>query len=297
VLLIVVYLLIGSLTASMLSLSEDTFTLNEYVERTIEYQQLYEVSELAVDAVKELLSNDDSDADYFGEPWSQNYTIPIENGFIEVVIVDQERYLNPNYLVEGDKIDQTYLKIFERLFDMLDIEYRFLDNLIDWIDKNSISNGGIEEYPRYKAKNGKLDTIEELWLIGGINKRIYNGKVDMYGYKPGLKDVLTTYSNGKVNVNTASKWVLMSLDDDIDETLAAGIITYRKKKPFKNLNDLNLVDGITGDIIHRISSVADIKSENFLAMLTVKLGDRTYKVYFLLERKNNKVKEKWRKIL
>jgi len=297
-LLIAVIILIGSLSASLTFISEDSFTLNEYVERTVEYQQIYEVSNLAVDAVREILASDSGDADYYGEMWTQNFTIPLENGSIQMVIIDQERFLNPNYLVDKNgAVNQEYKKVFTRLFEILNIDLRILDNIIDWIDRDDISSGGLEKYPDYPAKNDKMDSIEELKLIGGVSHQVFNGTITPSGFKPGLKNVLTVYSNGKVNVNTASKWVLMALDPDIDETLAAGIISYRKEKFFKNINDLNLVDGITGDIIHRISPFVDVKSENFLVELVIRLGERDYKIYFLMERKGKKITEKWRKIL
>ncbi|WP_457639345.1 type II secretion system minor pseudopilin GspK [Persephonella sp.] len=295
-LLVVVLILIGSLSASLTITSEDSFILNEYVERTIEYEELYQVSQMAVDAVKELLQSDDKTVDYIGEVWSQNFTVPADNLQLSMVIVDQERYLNPNYLVNGSTVQTKYLRIFEKLFEILGINQTVLYNIIDWIDKNDYSNGGAERYPDYPAKNEKLDSLEELKLIGGITEKVYSGTVTAQGFVPGLRSILSVYSNGKVNVNTASKWVLMSLDPDIDETLASGIIAYRKEHPFKNINDLNLVEGITGDIIHRISPVIDVKSENFLVELTVKSGDREYKIHFLLERKGNRIKEKWRKI-
>lgn len=296
-LLIVVLVLIGSIAATVTSVSEDSYLLDEYTSRTIEYEQIYMMADLALEAVKEIFKNDDPNVDYYGEYWSQHITVPIENGSVTVTIVDQERYLNPNYLVDKtDKINKKYLSIFQRLFFLLNINENILYNIIDWIDKNQFSNGGVEIYTDYPAKNGKIDTLEELRLINGIDQQIFNGIVENGEFKPGLRSLLSPYSDGKVNVNTASKWVLMSLDQDIDEALADAIIAYRKNRPFKNLNDLNLVDGVTGDIIHRISTVADVKSKNFIINMDIKLGDREYKLIFLVERNGKNIKEKWRKI-
>lgn len=296
-LLIVVLILIGSIAATVTSVSEDSYLLDEYTSRTIEYEQIYMMADLALEAVKEIFKNDDPKVDYYGEYWSQNITVPIENGMVTVTIVDQERFLNPNYLVDSrDRINSKYLNIFKRLFFLLNINESILYNIIDWIDKNQFSNGGVEVYTDYPAKNRKIDTLEELRLINGIDNQIFNGTVENGEFKPGLKSLLSPYSNGKVNVNTASKWVLMSLDQDIDSALADAIIAYRKNKPFKNLNDLNLVDGVTGDIIHRISTVADVKSKNFIINMDIKIGDRDYKLLFLVERNGKNINEKWRKI-
>ncbi len=296
-LLIVVLLLIGGITATVTSVSEDSYIFDEYVNRTVEYEQIYMMSDLAFEAVKEIFRNDDPKVDYIGEFWSQNISVPIENGKVTVTVVDQERYLNPNYLVNKQgKINEKYMRVFDRLFDLLDINKTVLYNIVDWIDKDDISSGGIEKYPDYQAKNSRLDSLDELLLIQGIDKTVFNGRVSPTGFIPGLRSVLSPYSNGKVNVNTAPKYVLMSLDPDIDENIANAIISYRKKKPFKNLNDLDLVDGITGDIIHRISTITDVKSNNFLINMDIKLGDRDYKVIFLVQRNGKKIIKKWRKV-
>ena len=296
-LLIVVLLLIGGITATVTSVSEDSYIFDEYVNRTVEYEQIYMMSDLAFEAVKEIFRNDDPKVDYIGEFWSQNISVPIENGKVTVTVVDQERYLNPNYLVNKQgKINEKYMRVFDRLFDLLDINKTVLYNIVDWIDKDDISSGGIEKYPDYQAKNNRLDSLDELLLIQGIDKTVFNGRVSPTGFIPGLRSVLSPYSNGKVNVNTAPKYVLMSLDPDIDENIANAIISYRKKKPFKNLNDLDLVDGITGDIIHRISTITDVKSNNFLVNMDIKLGDRDYKVIFLVQRNGKKIIKKWRKV-
>ncbi len=296
-LLIVILVLIGGIIATVTSLSEDSYLLDEYVNRTVEYEQIYMMSDLALEAVKEIFRNDNPKYDYLGEYWSQPITVPIENGTVNVTIIDQERYLNPNYLVnKKGKIDEKYLKVFQRLFFILNINENILYNIIDWIDKNNTSDGGVEIYQEYQAKNAPLDTLEELKLIKGVDNQIFNGYVEGGVFKPGLRSVLSPYSDGKVNVNTASKWVLMSLDPDIDETLASSIISFRKNKPFKTLNDLNLVDGITGDIIHRISPIADVKSNNFLIKMDIKLGERNYNLFFLVKRDGKNIKEVWRKV-
>ena len=296
-LLIIVLVLIGSIAVSVLSISKDSYVLDEYVQRTIEYENIYLVSDAITKALKDIFKNDTQNFDYLGEFWSERLTVPIENGEIKLVIVDQERFLNPNFLVDrADRINNKYLNIFLRLFDLLNINQQILFNIVDWIDKNNTSNGGIEFYQDYQAKNSKLDTLEELKLIEGIDETIFNGRVENGEFVPGFKSVLSVYSNGKVNINTASKWVLMALDNDIDETLASSIIAYRNTKPFKNINDLIFVEGMNSDILHRISPIIDVKSQNFIAYVDIILGDRKYKMQILIERQGRNIKEKWRRV-
>ncbi|WP_457621815.1 general secretion pathway protein GspK [Persephonella sp.] len=293
--LIVVFALISSLASIVLNLSQERFVFESYIQNSIETEEIFLVSKSASKAVEKLLNTDDKKIDYIGEFWSHSIPVELGDGVITIQIADQERYLNPNFLIKGKKIDNRMFEIFERLFEILNINQQILFNIIDWIDKDSFSIGGEEDYGQYKAKNAPLDTLEELRLIKGVDDRIYNGRIVNGQFYPGLRSVISPYSNGKVNINTASKWVLMALDREIDETVANAIISHRKDKPFKRVDDLINVDGMNSDILYRIKPFVDVKSENFLAIIDIQLGDREYKLVILLNRKG-KTKEIWKKL-
>lgn len=293
--LIVVFLLIFAFASVVVNFSEDKFVFDSYVSNEIQTEKIIFVSSSISQALEEFLDQDDKTVDYLGEFWAQPLPFNLDDVSVMVEVADQERYLNPNFLVDGKRINQKYMDIFERLFKILEINDQILFNIIDWIDPDDTSNGGEEEYPNYLAKNSKLDTLEELYLIKGVSKKIFNGTVVNGVFRPGLKAILSPYSNGKVNINTASKWVLMALDRDIDESIANSIIAYRQKKPFKRVDDLINVDGISSDILYRIKPFTTVKSENFLANVEIKIGGREYKLVVLLKRKN-KTKTIWKKI-
>jgi hypothetical protein len=68
----------------------------------------------------------------------------------------------------------------------------------------------------------------------------------------GLSRYLTCYGDGKINVNTAPRAVLASLDPEFDDAMVERIARYRGKqegvsgtyKPFADPQDLMLVEGI-----------------------------------------------------
>jgi len=294
--LIIVLIIISTLGVLILNLSEERFVLENYIESQINTEEIIFASKSAEKALKKLLDKDDKSVDYIGELWSQTIPVSLNDINIQIEIIDQERFLNPNFLVNGTTINEKHKLVFERLFDILNINYAILYNIIEWIDKDDLpNNGGKEDYNLYMAKNDKLDTLEELKLIEGINDNIYNGTVEGGYFKPGFRSLFSPYSNGKVNINTASKWILMALDNDIDEALANEIIIYRQRKPFKNIKDLVLVDGFNSDILYRIENMIDVKSENFLAKIDITKGKRKYKMIILLNRQN-KTKIVWRKL-
>lgn len=113
-----------------------------------------------------------------------------------------------------------------------------VDNIIDWITPGDISvrggskrsNYGDTEPPYYPPQR-PMKTIEELHLIKGVTDDVYDV----------IAPRLTVYGTKGINVNLASKDVLMSLDPQIDEEVVKEIIQRRSDQnlggPFANEQD------------------------------------------------------------
>jgi general secretion pathway protein K len=126
------------------------------------------------------------------------------------------------------------------------------DSIMDWRDSDDAHrlNGAEDDYyqtldPPYTAKNGNIDTIEELLLVRGIStdyfyghpERAPNGSVV---YKYGLSRHLTVYSSSarnQVNVNFAPLAVLMSIPE-MPPQAAELIYNRRLAKHFKNVEEI-----------------------------------------------------------
>ncbi len=299
-LIIFVITIVGSLIFMLSSITEEYHIYKQYLYEYENREQIYIIFNSVEKAVKNLFKNDDASYDSLDEFWAKQIPFITEDAQINVLIVDQERYLNPNYLVSrnGKDINQVYFQIFSRLFDQLNINKQVIYNIIDWIDSDNISDGGNEHYKDYPTKNSKLDSLAELKLIG-IDDKTLNGYEKNGIQHIGLKDVLSVYTDGKVNINTCSKEVLISLDPDIDRNLAQEIISYRNKKPFKRIEDLALVGGVSSDIIYRLkrNNVVDIKSKNFLINAEIIYREKKYNLQILIKRKGNNLKTVWRRLL
>jgi general secretion pathway protein K len=122
-------------------------------------------------------------------------------------------------------------------------------------------NGAEDDYyqalnPPYKAKNGLIDTVEELLLVRGVTPEYFYGypERDANGsvaYKYGLSRYLTVYSNrnrnrNQVNVNFAPIPVLLSIPGMTPEA-AKLIYDRRHVKPFKSSTDIAQVMGVAAD--------------------------------------------------
>jgi general secretion pathway protein K len=124
------------------------------------------------------------------------------------------------------------------------------DSILDWRDADSDHrlNGAEDDYyqslnPPYKAKNGRLDTVEELLLVRGVTLDYFYGHSEKTPdgsiiYKYGLSRYLTVYSmTPSININYAPVQVLMSIPG-ITPQMAQMIYERRKVKPFANVNEI-----------------------------------------------------------
>ena len=133
------------------------------------------------------------------------------------------------------------------------------DSLMDWRDADNLHrpNGAEDDYyqtlnPPYKAKNGRMDTVEELLLVRGVTRDYYYGHAERTpegtaGFRYGLSRYFTVYStNPRINVNYADVEVLMSVPG-MTLQIAQQIYERRKTKPFVNLEEvMRTVPGVQG---------------------------------------------------
>jgi len=187
-------------------------------------------------------------------------------GEIELDIVPEPARRNVNRLGEKD---------WERILEVGGVPEEMWDELIDcaldWIDPDETprANGaetdnyyGTLEQP-YHAKNGPLDTVGELLLVKGFNRTIlYGGTIktgDDEEEEPirisGIDDLLTTYGDGKVNVNAASHRVLMTLPE-ADEMVADAIIEEREGWVNENGERENTSFKDPGDLFNRVPEIS-----------------------------------------
>ncbi|QPJ66242.1 MAG: general secretion pathway protein GspK [Candidatus Nitrohelix vancouverensis] len=82
------------------------------------------------------------------------------------------------------------------------------DSILDWIDDNDTHrlNGAENDYyqsqtPPYKAKNGRIESINELLLVRGVTPELFYGSDEIGA---GLKDLFTIYNVRQTNPNTMS---------------------------------------------------------------------------------------------
>ena len=225
----------------------------------------------AIKRAQAVLEDDTNSFDSLNEFWSAGrYSDDEESLFKEaelgsgvysIDITDEERKVN---------INTASLDVMERLFRAsggaeIDDAHIIASSVIDWrdTDSNSLPGGAEDNFYKqlkipYECKDGNFQVIEELLLVRWMTDEIFLK----------VKDLITVYGGGKVNINTAGREVLYSLG--IENALADKIILYRKGNDcIEGTEDDNVLKG-QGSIANDLKPGAGLTEEesNKIAELT-----------------------------
>ncbi|HXX56654.1 MAG TPA: type II secretion system minor pseudopilin GspK [Thermodesulfovibrionales bacterium] len=187
--------------------------------------------------------------------------IPVDNmleGFEGSVVVraeDEGGKFNLNSLITDQNSDtqvtvnnsqQSVMSIFKRLLNNLGLNEDIAGRVADWIDRDG--------NPRLRdsedgAKNGFMDSTDELLLIKGVDRVTYE-KLLPYVTVYGPHNVVN------ININTAPIPVIMSLNSAISREMAESVIRYRAVEPFNNTGELQQrVPGFDPTLVSAISGM------------------------------------------
>jgi general secretion pathway protein K len=174
--------------------------------------------------------------------WAKPLEFEEEAGSIKVTIEDENSKLNLNQIVgDNGTFIEPYHEIAILLLKKLGLSSDLLDTLADWRnDKIGSHPGGAKSSwyntlkPPYSAKNGPLDTLEELALVKGFDAGTMNR----------LRPFVTIYTDNTININTAAPEMLTALDVGMNDSLVKSVLDYRKTTPFKDRTDLARVAGM-----------------------------------------------------
>ena len=126
----------------------------------------------------------DRNIDCYDDLWALNFPeLSLEGGNLKIIITDENSKINVNILA-NEFVDKTpYYGVTQRFFLNLGLPQDLADTIIDWVDiDDSRFPYGAESSDYYltldnpyKAKNGEMDSIDELLMIKGITPEIFYG--------------------------------------------------------------------------------------------------------------------------
>jgi type II secretory pathway component PulK len=265
------------------------------------------LSEAAVKICQNMLSSDKNEFDSLNEFWNTGRLsddgrflfkdVQLGQGSYSVRIVDEERKIN---------INSASHQVLERLFRITggidaDLAHIAANSVIDWrdADANPLEGGAEDGYYKsledpYRPKNGRFEVLEELLLVRGVTDEMFSR----------IKDAVTIYGDGRVNINTATRDSLLALG--MSEEFVYKLIAYRKgpdglegtkdDNVFKNPATIakELVFG-AGLNIEESDRIFEMTTKNMLSVSSLdftidaegRIGRRTEKITCVTDRGKN----------
>ena len=193
--------------------------------------------------------------DHERERWNvKTVGYPVEQGGIEVQIVDENGRFNLNWLTAEALDGKRYISQFETILKNLGIDTQLTYTIKDWIDREQEPSETRAEDNHYlvldpprRTADFPLVSLSELRLIQGVGKEEFEL----------LSPLVTTLpKESKVNVNSALPEVLRSLSDKITEGDAQTIIDSRTGEGFAKLEDMTKLPALK-------DKTADLKAAGF----------------------------------
>lgn len=232
----------------------------------------------------ELLKDDAENAgqiDHLQENWAKPMpTFPVEDGFVAGTLEDETGKFNLNSLINDEgAVNENAKKWFELILVRANLPAQLSEAVIDWQDENDETAGamgaessyyrGLQDAPL--PPNAKFHDVEELKLIRGFE----NGNHKLIApYVSALSSRDT-----KVNINTASPFLLASIDEALDVNSVKQALDQKQAKleHFESVNDLWALSPFSEAATEKreaVNALLGVQSVQFKAKIQVEFGGR-----------------------
>jgi DNA uptake protein ComE-like DNA-binding protein len=232
----------------------------------------------------------------------------IGKGTVSLTLSEQEAKININ-TADAPLLQQALTAMGADANDISVVS----DSILDWIDPDDATRpaGAESDYylglmPSYYAKNAPIDNLDELQLVKGVTRDMFNGGSSEpsrtpfpehqlgFGHAPGqeptyafgLKDAFTPFSSGKINILTADDKVLQ-LIPGMDTAAVQAIITARDSEPPpRNVQQLLAAAGFNNNpqAAGQIMSYVDVRGNTYEVHATATIGPLSHEYTAILMR-------------
>lgn len=212
-------------------------------------------------------------------PSTRPYSLKIGDRNCKVFISDEGAKININKITNETRT--SFVKVLTA-YKLEELAAEIItDSILDWLDEDELHhvNGAEKQYydtlpEPYEPKNGPFETIEELTLVRGITPEIFEL----------LREHLTIYGSGKINVNFAPKEVLLYVPM-ITQEIAEAVVKYREKhgkiRNAKDLREIFRPFGIVGSDFQKIINYITIDNSNYMTINSISFSsDNKVKYYY-----------------
>jgi len=198
--------------------------------------EIENIAEMGIEIGKTLLDTAQKKHMISEDPGYIKKEYELDNKKIEILITDENGKINPNRIFGSEKgeIHTRLLEVYKRLFSVMGYTENLSDALLDWIDEDDIPRMSGAESTFYIASgfsytppNRPLYSPEEMLLIAGFTENIVFGNEE----KKGLINFITSFSDGKINVNACQPEVLNALGFSVADI--EKITSERTRRPIE----------------------------------------------------------------
>lgn len=247
----------------------------------------------------ELLVDDAENAaevDHLQETWAQPMpAFPVEDGYVSGIIQDESGKFNLNSLVTAEGTVNENAKVwFELILKRAGLPAQLSEAVIDWQDENEIPSGSMGAESNYYQglpnaalpPNAKFHSVEELKLIRGFEENKYK-LIESYLSAAPMQD-------STVNINTASAFLLASMDEKLDVSAVQQLLDQRQAnlEHFSNVSELWALEPfaqVEAAKRNVFNSLLGVQSNYFKAQIEVVLSERKRQFSSELVRRDKQV--------
>ena len=243
----------------------------------------------ATDVLRQDYENESS-YDNHSEIWNKPIAgIELEDAILSGRLTDLDSKFNLNNLLINGTVDEKSHEYFKRILLNLELDAAIADKIIDWIDTDQTprphgaeDNLYMSKSPSYRTAGQYFFHISELKLVDGINERTYQRLKAYVTVLPILANRPT-----KLNINTASTLLLLSLDSRI--TSKEALVLYNEG----NATNKSLIDFYRQPAIQiynlgnaglQMSKLIATTSQWYQAEVSVNMEQAIFRKYAILHR-------------
>ena len=201
----------------------------------------------------------DKNTDSYENIWALDFPpFPLENGTLKLEISDENSKINLNAFANEFTEQTRYYYMTQTFFTNMGLSRDFADIIHDWIDiDDSRMPYGAEsgDYymtltPPYRAKNGPLDSIDELLMLKGMTPEIFYG---LGGGNSEIEKNLVTHNKGDISIDAQRLSGLLS--GEKPETVEKRTDIKIGKERNRAFADYFRVHGDSSDFLHDYNKI------------------------------------------
>lgn len=268
--------------------------------------QLRQLTKSTVRVALTKLASDTNDYDALNEVWRMP-SGELEDCLSEILGGYAQRQIEIEYMIIDEESKLNINKVsLDSLLNLPGVDEEIASSIIDWRDKDDepLSSGAENAYYQslerpYPCKNAPFDLIDELLYVRGMTDELFYGNEEE-DILP-LRDLLTVWGDGKVNINTAEEQILLTIPG-LREEIIESIIERRVgpdgddgteyDEPFETMESLKEIHNMSSAEYKRLRSHCSVASSHFTieAQASSKGSNLTKRITTVVKREGNSFK-------